>query len=179
MTTTSVITFRINPNAVIDIRSRKLSSHCINPNIYINKSYPLNRFTHHAMQVLTKVLELRHDLPIPRLVVFLNEVCLPLLVELFNQSTVLDILHHLKVGLTLNILIVPNPVEETLGAVLNLHEGPRTILILLNPVNPPNNLVQSPLNLTDVEGVVGIIPLQNGAVKVSSLILVTGSMIRV
>jgi len=74
MTTPNVITFRINPNVVIIIRSRKLSSHCINPNMYINKNYPLNRFAHHAMQVLTKVLELGDDLLVPRLIILLDEV---------------------------------------------------------------------------------------------------------
>ena len=129
------------------------------------------------MQVLTKVLELGQDLPVPRLVILLDEVPLPLVIELLNQPTIFDVLQHLKVCLTLHILIVPHPVEETFGTVLDLHQSPRAILILLNPINPPNNLVQSPLDRTYIVGVVRIIPLQNSTVQVSSLILVPGPVV--
>ena len=147
--------------------------------MYINKNYPLNRFAHHAMQVLTKVLELGGDLLVPHLVILLDEVGLPFVIELLNQSTVLDVLQHLKVRLTLHIFVVPHPVEKTLSTVLDLHQGPRAILVLLNSVNPPNNLIQSPLDRANIMGVVGLISLQNGTVKVSRLILVAGAMIGV
>ena len=177
MTTTNVITFRINPTVVMIIRSWTSSFISFIPNICITKGYSLNRFTHHTVQVLTKVLELRQDLPVPRLVILLNEVPLPLVIELLNQPTIFDVLQHLKVCLTLHILIVPHPVEKTLSTVLDLHQGPRAILILLNPVNPPNNLVQSPLDRTYIVGVEGIIPLQNSVVQVSRLILVPGPVV--
>jgi hypothetical protein len=129
------------------------------------------------MQVLTKVLELGDDLPIPLLVILLDKVPLPLVVELLNQPTIFDVLQHLKVCLTLYIFVVPHPVEKTLSTVLDLHQGPRAILILLNPINPPNNLIQSPLDRTYIVSVEGIIPLQNSVVQVSSLVLVAGQTV--
>ena len=179
MTTISVITFRINPNVVMIIRSWTSSFISFNPNMCITKAYSLNRFTHHAMQVLTKVLELGRDLPIPLLVILLDEVPLPLVVELLNQPTIFDVLQHLKVCLTLYIFVVPHPVEETFGTVLDLHQGPRAIFILLNSVNPPNNLIQSPLDRTYIVGIEGIVLLQVGTVQVSSLILVPGPVVGV
>jgi len=65
----------------------------------------------HAMEVLTEILNLGYNLFGPLLVILLDEIPLLLIIELFNQTTVLNVSQHLKVGLTLNRLIIPNPPE--------------------------------------------------------------------
>ena len=78
------------------------------------------------MEKLTEVFELRDDHPFPLLIILLNEVPLSLTVIVLHQTTVPNVLQHMKVGLTLNLLVVPHTIEETVCAVLNLHEGPES-----------------------------------------------------
>src|SRR6056300_703552 len=101
------------------------------------------------MKQLTEVLELGEDLALPLLVILLDEVPLPLIIELLHETTILDIPQHLEVCLTLYLLVIPHAIEETLRPVLDLHEGSRAILIHLKPVDPTHNLVKSPFNRTD------------------------------
>ena len=129
------------------------------------------------MEKLTEVLELRDDRLVPLLIILLNEVPLPLVIELLHQTTVPNVLQHLKVGLALHLLIIPNTIEETFRAVLNLHKGPRSILIHLDAVDPPNNLVQSSFNGTDIMCVECVILNEVGFVRISSLVLIPGTMV--
>src|SRR5210317_1868411 len=131
------------------------------------------------MKQLTEVLELRKDLIFPFLIILLDEVPPPLIVELLHETTILDVPQHLKIRLTLHFLVVPHTVEETLRPVLDLHEGSRAILIHLKPVNTPHNLVEGSLNRTYVVGVERIILHEFGLVRIGRLILITGSVVRV
>src|SRR6056300_1854164 len=107
------------------------------------------------MKQLTEVLELGDNLLLPLLIILLDEVPPPLVVELLHKTTILDVPQHLKVRLTLHLLVVPHTIEETLRPVLDFHQGSRTILIHLKSVNAPHNLVQSSLNRTNVMGIEG------------------------
>ena len=129
------------------------------------------------MEKLTEVFELRDDHPFPLLIILLNEVPLSLTVIVLHQTTVPNVLQHMKVGLTLNLLVVPHTIEETFCTILNLHEGPGPILIHLDAVDPPNNLVQSSLNCADVVGVECVILNESGVVCISSLVLIPGTMV--
>jgi hypothetical protein len=73
------------------------------------------------MKQLTEVLELRKDLIFPFLIILLDEVPPPLIVELLHETTILDVPQHLKIRLTLHFLVVPHTVEETLRPVLDFH----------------------------------------------------------
>ena len=129
------------------------------------------------MEKLTEVLELRDDLNIPLLIILLDEVPLSLTIVVLHETTVLDILQHLKVGLTLYLLIIPHTIEESLRTVLNLHKGPGPILIQLDAVDPPNNLVQGSLNCAEVMGIECVILDEVGFVRIRSLVLVPGTMV--
>src|SRR5210317_769702 len=131
------------------------------------------------MKQLTEVLELGDNLFLPLLIILLDEVPPPLVVELLHETTILDVPQHLEVRLTLHFLVVPHTVEETLRPVLDLDKGSRAILIHLKPVDTPHNLVQSPFNRTDVVGVERIILHEFGMIRISRLILITSSMVRV
>ena len=131
------------------------------------------------MKQLTEVLELRKDLIFPFLIVLLDEVPPPLIVELLNETTILDVPQHLKICLTLYLLIVPHAIEETLRSVLDLHKGSRAILIHLKPVDTTHNLIEGSLDRTDVMGVERIILHQFGLVRISRLVFVASPMVRV
>src|SRR6056300_568157 len=131
------------------------------------------------MEKFTKVLKLGDNIILPLLIILLDEVPLPLIIELLYKTTILDVPQHLKVRLTLHLLIVPHTIEETLRPVLDFHKGSRTILIHLKSVDTTHNLVQSPLNRTDVIGVEGIILDQVSLVRIGRLVLVTSPMVRI
>src|SRR6056300_1115982 len=131
------------------------------------------------MKQLTEVLKLGEDLTLPLFIILLDEVPPPLIIELLYKTTILDVPQHLKVRLTLHFLIVPHPIEETLRPVLDFHQGSRSILIHLKSVNAPHNLVQSPLNRTNVMGVEGVVLHKFGLVRISRLVLVSSPMVRV
>ena len=131
------------------------------------------------MKQLTEVLELRKDLIFPFLIVLLDEVPPPLIVELLHETTILDVPQHLEVRLALHLLVIPHTIEETLRTVLDLHKGSRTILIHLKPVDATNNLVEGPLNRTDVAGVESVVFHKFGPVCISRLVLIPSPMVRV
>ena len=129
------------------------------------------------MKVLTKVAQFGQDHLVPRLVVLLDEIPLLVCIELLNQPAKPDIFEHLEIRLTLNIFIIPDSVEKTVGPVLNLNDRFGTILVDLNAIDAANNLIQRSLNRADVIFIEGVIPHQVGHVSVSGLVLVAGAMI--
>ena len=131
------------------------------------------------MEKFTKVLKFGDNVIPPLLIILLDEVPLPLIVELLHEATILDVPQHMKVCLTLHLLVVPHTIEETLRPVLDFHEGSTPILVHLKSIDAPHNLVQSPLNRTDVMGVECVILDQLGLVRISRLVLVPSPVVRV
>ena len=131
------------------------------------------------MEKFTKVLKFGDNVILPLLIILLDEVPPPLIIELLYKTTILDVPQHLKIRLTLYLLVVPHTVEETLRPVLDFHEGSGTILIHLKSVDTTHNLVESPLNRTNVMGVEGVILDQLGLIRISRLVLVSSPMVRV
>src|SRR6056300_462762 len=163
---------------VVPFLSNLIGIKLISPYITILFSKHLG-FTQHTMEKFTKVLKLGDNLILPLLIVLLDEVPLPIIVELLHKTTILNVPQHLEVRLALHLLVIPHTIEETLRTVLDLHKGSRTVLIHLKPIDAPHNLVQCSLNRTNVMGVEGVIFNQVGVVCVSRLILVPSPVIRV
>lgn len=74
------------------------------------------------MKCFAEFYELGVDVVIPRFGILLNEIVLPLLVKLFNQTGLIKP-KHLKVGLNLDHLIDPHLVEQTPCPVLDLYQN--------------------------------------------------------
>src|SRR6056300_1614409 len=163
---------------VVPFLSNLIGIKLISPYITILFSKHLG-FTQHTMEKFTKVLKLGDNLILPLLIVLLDEVPLPIIVELLHKTTILNVPQHLEVRLALHLLVIPHTIEETLRTVLDLHKGSRAILIHLKPVDATNNLVEGPLNRADVVGVEGVILNQFGLVRISRLVLVSSTMIRI
>src|SRR6056300_1067092 len=136
-------------------------------------------FTQHTMEKFTKVLKLGDNLILPLLIVLLDEVPLPIIVELLHQSTILDVPQHLEVRLALHLLVIPHTIEETLRTILDLHKGSRAVFIHLESINTSHNLVEGPLNRTDVAGVESVVFHKFGPVCISRLVLIPSPMVRV
>ena len=85
----------------------------------------------------------------------------------------------MKIRLALHLLVIPHTIEETLRAILNLHEGSGTVLVHLKPIYAADNLVYCSLNRANVAGVECFILNESRMVRVCSLILVSCSVIGV
>lgn len=129
------------------------------------------------MEMLAEVLKLGSNLIVPHFIILFNQIGLPLNIKLLNQTTEFDIPKHLKVGLTLNVLIVPHPAKELIRSVLDLNECPRPILVELNTIHASHNLVPGTLNLAYMHLIEGVVTDEGCCVSVGSPILVSCTVV--
>jgi hypothetical protein len=109
-----------------------------------------------------KLSKSRHNLVTPHLLVPVHIVTQHLAVVLLHKPSPYKT-QHLKVHLNLDKLVIHNAPEQAVRTILNLHEDPRPILLLLDPINFATNYKLGLTQRTDVQVVEGVITNQTGS----------------
>jgi hypothetical protein len=103
-----------------------------------------------------------HDLIDPHLLITIHVVTQHLAVVLLHKPSPYKT-QHLKVHLNLDKLVVHDAPEQAVRTVLDLHEDPRPILLLLDPINFATNYKLGLTKRTDVQIIEGVVTNQAGS----------------